>query len=101
MRSRKHGETISDYVAAIRELALHCKFSTQKLLEEMLRDWLVCGVNHQRKLLSEADLTYDSALKLEASERDSKKLVSKKDVPLALPHVQRATFPATAVEGII
>ena len=82
-RSRKPGESISDYIAALRELALLCKFGTRDLLEEMLRDRLVCGVNHQgiqRKLLSEGDLTYESALKLaqtiEASERDSKKLGS-------------------------
>ena len=58
---------------------MDCKYGAQ--LEEMLRDRLVCGVNHQgiqRKLLAESDLTYSSALKLaktvEASERDAQKL---------------------------
>ncbi len=79
--SRKAGESVTDYVAALRELAVDCKYGAQ--LEEMLRDRLVCGVNHQgiqRRLLfsAEADLTYSNALKLaktvEASERDAKKL---------------------------
>ena len=47
----------------------------------MLRDRLVCGVNHegiQRKLLSERNLTYDKAFELsvaiETAERDTKDL---------------------------
>ena len=95
-RNRKQNESIADYVAALRELALHCKFTTKEILEEMLRDRLVCGINHQgiqRKLLSaDGELTYDSALKLaltvEASERDSKHLGagenSNKDVHLTV-----------------
>ena len=78
-RTRTSGESIVSYVAALRELALHCEYGDK--LAEMLRDRLVCGVNHkgiQRKLLAEADLTYDRAYSLaqmvEASERDSKKL---------------------------
>ena len=41
----------------------------------MLRDRLVCGVNHtgnQRKLLSEGDLTYDSTLKYQSTIGDFK-----------------------------
>ncbi len=47
----------------------------------MLRDRLVCGVRHegiQKRLLSEKDLTfetaYDLALSLETAERDSKSI---------------------------
>lgn len=79
--SRRHGESIGDYVVALRDLALNCKFGSTAQLEEMLRDWLVCGVNHsgiQRTLLAEGELTYSSTLKLaqtvEASEQDAKKL---------------------------
>ena len=80
-RTRTSGESIASYVAALCELALHCEYGDK--LAEMLRDRLVCGVNHkgiQRKLLAEADLTYDRAYSrglaqmVEASERDSKKL---------------------------
>ncbi len=61
-------------------MAEHCSYQTDQL-KEMLRDRLVCRVNHtgiQRKLLAEKDLTYDKALTLalaiEASEKDSKNL---------------------------
>ena len=52
-RSRKPTETIADYIAALRELSLNCSFGSKERLEEMLRDRLICGVNHhgiQRKL---------------------------------------------------
>ena len=54
----------------------------------MLRDRLVCRVNHkgiQRKLLAEKDLTYDKAMTLataiEAAERDSRNLRGTKQDP--------------------
>jgi len=78
-RDRAPGETIAAYIAALRELSVHCKYGTA--LSEMLRDRLVCGVNHdtiQKRLLSEKDLTFDTAMKLaqsiEATERDTRKL---------------------------
>ena len=43
-RNRAEGESIAAYSAALRELALHCEFGDN--LPEMLRDRLVCGVNH-------------------------------------------------------
>jgi len=74
-RVRAEGESIAQYVAALRDLALHCEYGDK--LSEMLRDRLVCGVNHkgiQRKLLAQTDLTYDKAyalaLSVEASDRD-------------------------------
>ena len=80
-RSRKTAESIADYIAALRELALNCNFGSQERLEEMLRDRLICGVNHegiQRKLLSEGDISYADALALaqsiESAEVDAKKL---------------------------
>ena len=61
---------------------MYCDYGNQ--FQEILRDRLVCGVNHrgnQRKLLSEADLTFDRtyalAQMIEASEWDSKKLSDK------------------------
>ncbi len=79
------GESVSAYLAAecsaLRALAEHCFYGTTELLKKMLRDRLVCGVNHagiQRKLLAEKNLTYDKAVTLtttiEASERDSRNL---------------------------
>ena len=66
----KPEESITAYIAALRELALNCEYSSTDLLEEMLWDRLVCGVNHQglqQKLLAETNLTFKSALKLAQS----------------------------------
>ena len=80
-RSRSPNESVTVYVAALRDLALKCDYGDQ--LQEMLRDRLVCGVNHkgiQRRLLAETDLSYDRAYSLalaaEASERDAEALQS-------------------------
>ena len=76
-RSRGRDETVANFVAALRELALHCDY--RDYLHDMLRDRLVHGINHKGKLLSEpSDLTFDRAFSLaqalEATERDSKAL---------------------------
>ena len=78
-RVRSMGESVAAYVASLRQLAEHCGYGES--LHEMLRDRLVCGVNHdgiQRKLLAEKNLTYDKAYELavavEAAERDTKDL---------------------------
>lgn len=89
---------IADYVAALRELALPCNYGATERLEEMLRDRLICGVNHsgiQRKLLSEGDINFSQAFTLaqsiETAERDAKKLGSSGDAatippPPSAPH---------------
>ncbi|KAL6461145.1 hypothetical protein MHYP_G00311110 [Metynnis hypsauchen] len=64
-RNRKPKESVSEYVAVLRELAQHCNYGDK--LTEMLRDRLVCGIEDdrmQRRLLAEPELTYDKALKL-------------------------------------
>ena len=63
-RVRAPGESIAAFVASLRKIAEHCEY--KDTLKDMLRDRLVCGVNHegiQRKLLAEKTLTYDKALK--------------------------------------
>ena len=91
-RLRKPSESIANYIAALRELAMNCNYGSQELLEEMLRDRLVCGVNHpgiQRKLLSEGDLSYKDALALaqsiEAAEDDARKLGGSTTTPALQP----------------
>ena len=81
-RQRASNESIATYVAALRRLAEHCNFSD---LNEMLRDRLVCGVNHdtiQTRLLAEKELTFQKALDLsqavEAAEKNSKLLQNSK-----------------------
>ena len=63
-----NGESISDFVAALRHLAEHCNFGGS--LENMLRDRLVSGVNNekiQRRLLSEGELTFKKAFEIALS----------------------------------
>ena len=54
--SRKTGESVADYLAALRRLAEYCNYGGT--LEKMLRDRLVWGINDagiRRKLLQEND----------------------------------------------
>lgn len=54
-------ESVADYVAELRWLTIHCKFST--FLDNALRDRFVCGLKSeaiQTKLLTEADLILTS-----------------------------------------
>ena len=62
-RTRAPDESVADYVAALRRLAERCAYG--EMLEEMLRDRLVCGINNaaiQRCLLAESDLTLSKAI---------------------------------------
>ena len=43
---RQEGEPVTNYVCRVREVARRCNFG--QALTEMLRDWLVCGVNDER-----------------------------------------------------
>ena len=85
-RVRAPTESIAKFIAALRELSEHCNYGAT--LSEMLRDRLVCGVNHeviQRKLLAEKDLDYEKALTLalsiETAERDTVQLKGDKPPP--------------------
>ena len=69
MRNRKLGESISQYMAELRRLSHYCKYGDS--LECMLRDPLVCAVNHdhkQQRLLSKgATLTLQKAMDISLS----------------------------------
>ena len=59
------GESIAEFYAALRKLAIHSKFGTQ--LDDTLRDRFVCGLRQetvQRRLLSEKDLNYMKAMEI-------------------------------------
>ena len=80
-RTRAHDESIASYVASLRQLAEYCNY--KDTLPDMLRDRIVCGVNHQgmqRRLLAEKDLTYEKAIELaksmEAAEKGSQAISS-------------------------
>ena len=62
-RTRAPDESVADYVAGLRRLAERCAYG--EMLEEMLRDRFVCGINNaaiQRRLLAESDLTLTKAV---------------------------------------
>ncbi|KAL5467494.1 hypothetical protein EMCRGX_G031729 [Ephydatia muelleri] len=76
-RSQLVGESVADFVAELRRLARNCQFGD--FLDEALRDRLVCGLQNeaiQRRLLTEAKLTFAGALELakaqEAAELQAK-----------------------------
>ena len=64
---RQPGESVSTFVSQLHSLAEHCNFGTTAVLQDMLRDRLVCGINNpqmQQQLLAKKDLTFESALSL-------------------------------------
>ena len=67
-RFRREGESVATYVAKLRQLTEHCNFGG--VLEDMLRDRLVCGINDdrmQRRLLctpSETTLNFKKAYEI-------------------------------------
>lgn len=78
-RTRAANETVTEYVAVLRELAQHCNYGDK--LKEMLRDRIVCGIaddRMQRRLLAESELTFEKALKvalaMETASRDVRDL---------------------------
>ena len=68
-RFRKPGESVATFVAELRSLAEFCNFG--EVLEDMLRDRLVCGIRDeaiQKRLLAESKLTYQTAVELAQSQ---------------------------------
>ena len=98
-RNQRSGETISEYCAALQRLTEHCNFGTT--LSDALRDRLVCGLANehvQRKLLVEADLTYERAkaiaIAAEAAARDAEELRRQPSAEVNKVKAQQATARA-------
>ena len=79
-RKQKEGESVAEYVAALRKIAEHCEYPVA-ILNDLLRDRLVCGISDKRvqqRFLQEAKLLYDEALSkalaAETALEDSKRL---------------------------
>jgi len=75
-REQRAREGIKDFIAAIKALAATCKFAN--FLDEALRDKFVCGLQDtgiQKKLLTEAGLTFkratEIAVSMETAAKDS------------------------------
>ncbi|CAI5686860.1 unnamed protein product [Oreochromis niloticus] len=63
--SHKPGVSVAAYVTELRQLSEHCEFGG--VLDDMLRDRLVCGINDdgmQRRLLGEPTLDFKKALEI-------------------------------------
>ena len=80
-RYRQLGESITKFVAELRQIAQFCGY--EGVLEDMLRDRLVCGVNNtriQKSLLTETDPPFKKAFEItqaiEMAEKDMKDLVA-------------------------
>ena len=64
-RNQAAGESVLDYVAELRRLAISCDFG--EFLDQALRDRFVCGLrteSTQKRLLTERDLTLAKAVEL-------------------------------------
>ncbi len=91
-RSRRQGESVSNYIAALRELAQDCNFQD---LNEMLRDRLVCGINDnrmQKSMLAQGDKldfkkAKELALSLELADNNAQTLTQ-----TGHNHVDSVTF---------
>ena len=77
IRVRQPGKTVAAYVAELRTLSTHCAYG--EMLEDLLRDRLVCGISDVRlqcRLLAEPNLTFNKAVEIaqatETVEKDSK-----------------------------
>jgi len=67
-RQQAKGESVAEYISELRKLTLHCEFGSY--LNEALRDRFVCGLRSeatQKKLLAEAELTLQKAVKIAQS----------------------------------
>ena len=91
-RNQQSGESISNYVANLRQMTEFCDFGIS--LEDMLRDRLVCGIHDiriQRRLLAEPNLTFKKAMELaialETVDRDTGriKILSQQSTPGPYP----------------
>ena len=79
-RSRREGESLGQFVAALRGLASTCAFGDQ--LDSLLRDRFVCGINNpamQTRLLELPDPSLDdvvkAALAMDAATKDAGEIV--------------------------
>ena len=85
-RDQKEGETIREYVACLQKMTERCEFGAS--LTDTLRDRLVTGMRNetiQRRLLSEANLTFARAVEIadtaEKAEKDAAELHPNVKIP--------------------
>ncbi|CAH0699337.1 unnamed protein product [Spodoptera exigua] len=89
-RDQKRGESVSDYVAALRKLSATCNFRD---LERMLRDRLVCGMCDEKlqyELLKRDNLSYQDVVDAMFSSESAGR-----DVRMMQTATESAPYPAT------
>ena len=104
-RAQQEEETVAEFVLALKGLAKHCDFGD--FLNDALRDRLVCGLNKesiQRRLLAEADLTFQKACEIaqamEMVEKDASALNSEATKGVnAIQSSQKAQAGETTPKG--
>ena len=79
--TQREGESVAEFIVALKELLMHCDFGT--FLNEALRDLLICGLAReatQKRLLTEAELTFKKACEIvqamEMADKNASKLKS-------------------------
>lgn len=97
-RNQETGESIQQYVTALRLLSKNCEFGN--LAEELIKDRIVCGLRDSRvrdRLLRCDDLNLDKAVKLcqaEEVSQESERQISATGVGTSVAHVD-----GVALEG--
>ncbi len=91
-RVRKEGESISDFVAALKRQTKTCGFGDA--MEDLLRDRIVCGCNNEKQLLAKTPppAALAMALAMEAAVRDLQGYTTAPAVHY-LPQKQRSSIP--------
>ena len=85
-RTQIVGESVAEFVAALRKLSIHCKFGD--FLDEALRDRLVCGLRDettQKRLLAEAALDLAGAITIAQSIESAGQKVKEINNPVSAP----------------
>ncbi|XP_049272019.1 uncharacterized protein LOC125758642 [Rhipicephalus sanguineus] len=112
-RNQAQGESVADYVTALRRLAENCGFGDDTLpMDEMMRDRFVFGISNeavQQRLLAERDLTftvaYDMAVTAEATQRQQREIRTQSlsdanCIGDAALHETRPKEPAASRDGV-
>ncbi|KAK6179270.1 hypothetical protein SNE40_011672 [Patella caerulea] len=96
-RDQNDGESVADYMVALRKLSTHCDFGD--FLNQALRDRLVCGLKNeviQKRLLTTVGLTLrmatDTAQAMELAEKDSMELKGTTSPAVSVNKLHRGKF---------
>ena len=99
-RFRTEGESVADFVAALRNLAEHCEYGDT--LETMLRDRIACGIRDekiQRHLLVEKKLTFQKAYEIATAMEVTMKNMTVLQESKESESVNKVTVQAEGTDG--